>query len=59
MGSQMPASNELREWIKELLYYDPQAHSGDRLMAMWFAVMGSRMAPKKRYKAFKAETMLR
>ena len=59
MGSQMPASNELREWIKELLYYDPQAHSGDRLMAMWFAVMGSRMTPKKRYKAFKAETMLR
>lgn len=28
---------ELIEWIREMLYYSPEAHTGDRLMAAWFA----------------------
>ncbi|MCK5641011.1 MAG: hypothetical protein KAJ19_09450, partial [Gammaproteobacteria bacterium] len=28
---------EVLEWINEMLYYSPAAHTGDRLMASWFA----------------------
>lgn len=28
---------EIQAWIDEMLYYDPGAHTGDRLMASWFA----------------------
>jgi len=28
---------QVAKWIEELLYYDPQGHTGDRLMASWFA----------------------
>jgi len=28
---------QIRLWIEEMLYYDPKAHTGDRLMASWFA----------------------
>ena len=28
---------EVRTWIDEMLYYDPRVHTGDRLMASWFA----------------------
>jgi hypothetical protein len=28
---------EIDEWIREMLFYDPAAHTGDRLMASWFA----------------------
>ena len=28
---------EVDEWIREMLYYTPEAHTGDRLMASWFA----------------------
>lgn len=38
---------ELAEWINELLYYDPAAHPGDRLMASWFASMGARLGVKR------------
>ncbi|KKK64061.1 hypothetical protein LCGC14_2988030, partial [marine sediment metagenome] len=34
---------EIQEWISEMLYYDPTAHTGDRLMASWFAREGARM----------------
>jgi hypothetical protein len=33
---------ETRAWIREMLFYDPAAHAGDRLMASWFAREGSR-----------------
>jgi hypothetical protein len=33
---------EVNEWIKEMLYYDPAKHVGDRLMASWFCREGSR-----------------
>jgi hypothetical protein len=28
---------EVRNWVDEMLYYDPNSHTGDRLMASWFA----------------------
>lgn len=28
---------EVEKWIQELLLYDPRSHTGDRLMACWFA----------------------
>jgi len=31
---------EIRELVDELILYNPQAHSGDRLMAMYFAYAG-------------------
>ncbi len=33
---------ETLEWISELLYYDPKEHTGDRVMASWFAREGAR-----------------
>jgi hypothetical protein len=32
---------ELDAWRTEMLYYDPKAHAGDRLMASWFAREGA------------------
>jgi hypothetical protein len=33
---------EVAAWVGEMLYYDPQEHTGDRLMASWFAREGAR-----------------
>jgi len=33
---------EVDRWITEMLYYDPAGHTGDRLMASWFAREGAR-----------------
>lgn len=33
---------EVQALINEMLYYDPHAHTGDRLMAMWIGVEGTR-----------------
>ena len=33
---------EIQAWIQEMLYYDPTAHTGDRLMASWIAREGAR-----------------
>lgn len=35
-------SPEAREWMREMLFYSPEAHTGDRLMASWFAREGAR-----------------
>jgi hypothetical protein len=34
--------SEAREWMREALFYSPEAHTGDRLMASWFAREGAR-----------------
>ena len=34
---------EVKRWIDELLYYDPDTHTGDRLMASWIAKEGIRL----------------
>lgn len=33
---------EVIEWVSELLFYDPKEHTGDRVMASWFAREGAR-----------------
>jgi hypothetical protein len=33
---------ETHEWVRELLFYDPRNHTGDRLAASWFAREGAR-----------------
>lgn len=43
----VPAHSELTAWINEMLYYDPNSHTGDRLMSAWFAREAAR---KKRPK---------
>ena len=41
------AHPELMLWADELVYYDPSAHSGDRLMASWIAREGAREWKKR------------
>lgn len=38
---------QLYEWVNEMLFYDPRAHTGDRLMASWFAREGVRLGALK------------
>lgn len=45
-----PAHPEIFQWVQEMLFYQPTAHTGDRLMAAWFAREGWRLG------AVKAET---
>jgi hypothetical protein len=40
-GREIPP--EVQQWIRELLYFTPGAHTGDRLMASWFAREGARV----------------
>lgn len=35
---------EVEAWIQEMLFYSPEAHTGDRLMASWFARECARQA---------------
>ena len=39
---------EIQAWINEMLGYRPGAHTGDRLMASWFAKEGERLAAMDR-----------
>lgn len=34
---------EIAKWVDEMLFYNPAAHTGDRLMASWFAKEGARL----------------
>ena len=34
--------DQIRKWMLEMLYYSPEMHTGDRLMACWFAREASR-----------------
>jgi hypothetical protein len=34
---------EIAQWVDEMLFYNPSAHTGDRLMASWFAREGARL----------------
>lgn len=38
---------EISGLIEEMLYWDPASHTGDKLMALWIAVAGSREGAKK------------
>jgi hypothetical protein len=39
---------EVAAWISEMLFYQPGAHTGDRLMASWFAREGARGKPPRK-----------
>jgi hypothetical protein len=39
-----PAHPEIFNWIQEMLFYSPSAHTGDRLMSSYFCREGARMA---------------
>lgn len=41
------AHPEIFNWIQEMLFYQPSSHTGDRLMASWFAKEGARMASNR------------
>lgn len=36
-GENGEMEEEVTAWIEEMLFYQPDAHTGDRLMSMWFA----------------------
>jgi hypothetical protein len=38
---------QIQEWIDEMLYYQPSAHTGDRLMACWMAREAARQVRPK------------
>lgn len=39
----LPAHPEIGQWIQEMLFYQPASHTGDSLMASWFAREGQRL----------------
>ena len=47
-GKLVGATPEIREWIAECLAYTPDTHTGDHLMASWFAREGARLQGRKR-----------
>lgn len=48
---------EIQAWIDEMLYYDPKAHTGDRLMASWFAREGA-IAAHRQVETFSGSSFL-
>jgi hypothetical protein len=51
---------EVQRWIDELIYYDPRMHTGDRLMASFFAREGSKMnLSKPKARAIHLDTISR
>jgi hypothetical protein len=44
-GKFVAADPQLEAWLDELRYYNPLGHTGDRLMASWFAREAARMNP--------------
>ena len=42
-----PAHPEIFQWMQEMLFYAPSAHTGDSLMAAWFAREGARMGSQQ------------
>jgi len=42
-----PSHPEIHQWVQEMLFYQPTAHTGDRLMASWFAREGARLATQR------------
>lgn len=45
-GKLIGATKEIREWLSEALAYTPETHTGDHLMASWFAKESARLREK-------------
>lgn len=43
-----PLGAEVDAWVQDMLYYDPRSHTGDRLMASWFAREGAAALERSR-----------
>lgn len=43
----LPANPEILAWVSDMLFYDPSAHTGDRLMASWIAREAARSKVKR------------
>ncbi len=43
-----PLGVETDAWLQDMLYYDPRSHTGDRLMASWFAREGASALERSR-----------
>jgi hypothetical protein len=43
-----PLNPEVDAWLQDMLYYDPRSHTGDRLMACWFAREGAASIERSR-----------
>lgn len=54
-----PANKEIDALVTGMLYYDPNQHTADHLMSLWFAREGARQPPKKRARTFRIDTMSR
>lgn len=54
-----PANKEIDALVTAMLYFDPQQHTPDHLMSLWFAREGARQPPKKRARTFRIDTMSR
>lgn len=50
---------EIGQWIQQMIYYDPNAHTGDHLMASWFAREATRVPKPKRAKVSHINTLAR
>ncbi len=44
----LPIGTETDAWLQDMLYYDPRSHTGDRLMASWFAREGAAALERSR-----------
>lgn len=53
------AHPEIAAWINEMLFYVPGAHTGDRLMASWFARETARSAVASQGSAFRLDLLSR
>lgn len=42
-----PLEGEVEAWVSEMVGYDPARHTGDRIMAAWFAREGARAFERK------------
>lgn len=42
-----PAHPEIAAWVQDMLFYQPTSHTGDRLMASWFAREGARLGSNR------------
>ena len=48
---------QVEKWIEEMLYYQPTAHTGDRLMACWFAREAAKRSERRSAPTFRARVI--
>ena len=56
VGAALPP--EVEAWVREMTGYDPKRHTGDRLMASWFAREGARQFERAHHRKRSAQKTL-